>query len=154
ELGAEKIIGLGHGDQISPSLRPGDMIISGEVWEDGGGNNRPVVYPADPKLVDLFLAAAERVDEGEELRALVGRLVDAVNAAQEENQSTTVYYTDPLATSMAKWSSFNGVPFVILHVIITSGEIEDEEFHRNGAKRLFWLLKGVLEELKNPPKEI
>ncbi|MHB1127865.1 MAG: hypothetical protein ACYC2T_13095 [Bacillota bacterium] len=153
EFSVEKIIGLGYGDQTSPLLRPGDMIISGEIWEDGD-NDIPVVYPADPKLVDLCLAAAEKVDVGEELRALVGRLVDTVDLTQDETQGTTVYYSDSLATMMAKLSYRKSIPFVMLHGIISSADNEDEEIHRKNAKQLFWVLKGVLDELKNPYKEI
>lgn len=168
--GADAIVFTGVAGATDPSLQPGDVVVSTDAVQHdvdvtplgyaptevpGDGS----VWPADPRLVELAVAAAreaaqESLDDRERPRVVKGRVAsgdqfiastervrwlrEALGAACAEMEGAAV------AQVCAKW----GVPFVIVRSISDTADqdahTDFRAFTRLAADRAERVVRGML----------
>ncbi len=155
----EYLISLGEAYSCKKNLDPGDMVISsGALFPRPGKGHRLEEAWADQKLIDWGLKAAERFNHEERLcKVVVGAVLLQAGTAGARRKPAApalndVYCIDrtgyPYTTRLVTWK----IPFVLVRTVVPgpeiSGRLPGERFKWEMARRNFWLVKGILDELK------
>lgn len=125
-----------------PRLRSGDFVVSTDVIWPARDQETNQVFHAHSRIIDLCLQAAEaREDVG--FRVITGKM-----APVSLVEATSLLCVNQIGSDMAKISCQLQLPFALLGIVQKS-EIDLVEYNRDAVRKGFWLLKGMLEKLRD-----
>ena len=165
-FGVNYLVNTGIAGSLDASLDIGDLVVSRDAmyhdfdcvhfgYEMGKVPGMDVVaFPADPRLAELALAAAEEVNPG---HARMGRVAsgDLFVAAREAKEAiiakTQAQCTEMEGAAIAQTAYRNNIPFVILRAISDkaddSAEMDYPTFEAIAARRCAALAANLAKNL-------
>lgn len=159
ELGPHYLISLGEAFSSKKNLEAGDMVVSsGAACLEASKPNTLRDVDVDRKLVDLALKAAEKFNSDERIcKVVVGKvLIDPgtpkTGLKLDFLPQDDIYCMDKGGYPFTQWVIDGKAPFVLLRTIVPImekyGRSEVTQFRWDTAKKNFWLVRGILDGLK------
>ncbi|TDA65721.1 MAG: hypothetical protein D9V47_13050 [Clostridia bacterium] len=131
------IIGVGRVETPVPYLKTPDILLSGEVHLEDGQ-----VCASYDRLIDLALKSGEELAQALPGKVLVAQLWAEAPRGEAHPELFGVSRPQSRVAALA-WEQ--GIPFLSLNAVAAGG---DDEGEGETAKKLFWMVKGTLENLR------
>lgn len=165
-FGVSHIVNTGIAGSLSAELDIGDLVVSRDAmyhdfdccafgYKKGTVPGLPEAFPADPGMIDIAFAAAERVNPGHTRMGRVASgdlFVCAPEAKQQIIATTGGICTEMEGAGIAQTAYRNGVAFVILRAISDkaddSAEMDYPSFEKLAAHRCAAVVVELAKELK------
>ena len=159
DLDAKYIVSLGEAYSSKKNPETGDMVVSsGSACLEAAQPNSLREIDVDRKLVDLSLKAAEKFNSDEKIcKVVVGKILIDPGTSKTGLKlnflpQDDIYCMDNGGYPFTQWVVNGNIPFVLIRTVVPImeqyGRLEVTQFRWDTAKKNFWIVKGIIDGLK------